>query len=167
MIDYGAVLAATNVTVTPTTQTLAGNPVTSVTISCSNTSSTGPWTDYSNVTQVYLTNFRWLKVRLTVTSSDNKSLLAMTNLEFKLDVKLKNDAGAVMVNACDVNGTNVNFNIPFVDVISITVTPAGSTPLTAIYQFSGNADPTNFQIFLFNPAGQRVSGTVSWSAKGY
>ena len=72
-----------------------------------------------------------------------------------------------MVNACDVNGTNVNFNIPFVDVISITVTPAGSTPLTAIYQFSGNADPTNFQIFLFNPAGQRVSGTVSWSAKGY
>ncbi len=167
VIDYGALLAATNVTVTPTMQSLAGNPATSVTISCSNTSTTGPWTDYPNVSQVYLTNFRWLKVRLTVTSPDNKSLLAMTNLEIKLDVKLKNDAGSVQANASDINGTNVNFNVPFVDVISITVTPAGSTPLTAIYQFLGNADPTNFQVFLFNQSGQRTSGTVSWSAKGY
>ena len=167
VIDYGALLAATNVTVTPTMQILAGNPTTSVMISCSNASSTGPWTDYPNVNQVYLTNFRWLKVRFTVTSPDNKSLLAMTNLEIKLDVKLKNDAGSVMANASDTNGTNVNFNVPFVDVISITVTAAGSTPLTALYQFTDTADPTSFQVFLFNTSGQRASGTVSWSAKGY
>ena len=167
VIDYGALLAATNVTVTPTLQTLAGSPTTAITISCSNAGASGPWTDYPNVSQVYLTNFRWLKVRLTVTSPDNKSLLAMTSLEIKLDVKLKNDAGTVQANASDNGGTQVNFNVGFVDVTSITVTPSGTTPLTAIYQFAGNADPTGFQVLLFTPAGQRASGTVSWAAKGY
>jgi hypothetical protein len=167
IIDYGAVLAATNVTVTPTLQVLAGLPTTIVTISSSNTSASGPWTDYANVTQVYLTNFRWLKVRVTVAAPDSKSLLAMTSLEIKLDVKLKNDAGTVLANAADATGTPVPFNVAFVDVTSITVTPAGNTPLTAIYQFSGTANPTVFQVFLFTPAGTRTSGTVSWAAKGY
>ncbi|WP_449413225.1 host specificity protein J [Pandoraea soli] len=167
IIDYGAMLPATNVTVTPTTQTIAGNPGVAVTISCSNASSNGPWVDYPNTLQVYLTNFRWIKVRVTVTSPDNCSLLEMTSLEIKLDVKLKNDAGNVLANAADVNGTNVNFNVPFVDVTSITVTAQGTTPMTALYEFSGLPYPKNFQVLLFNASGQRVSGTVSWAAKGY
>jgi hypothetical protein len=167
VFDYGATLAATNVTVTPTLLTLAGNPTSSVTISASNVGASGPWTNYPNTNQIYLTNFRWLKVHIAVTSPDNKSLLAMTNLEVKLDVKLKNDAGTVQANAGDASGTNVNFNVGFVDVTSITVTAAGNTPLTAIYQFSGVPDPSSFQVYLFNQSGQRASGTVSWSAKGY
>lgn len=167
VIDYGALLAATNVTVTPTLQPLAGVPTTAITISCSNVGASGPWTDYPNVSQVYLTNFRWLKVRVTVTSPDNKSLMVMSGLETKLDVKLKNDAATVQASAGDAGGTNVNFNVAFVDVTSITVTPAGTTPLVAMYQFSGSANPAGFQVFLFTASGQRASGTVSWAAKGY
>ena len=136
-------------------------------ISCSNTSAAGPWTDYPNTSQIYLTNFRWVKARITATSPDDKSLVEMTALEIKLSVQLKDDAGSVTANASDVNGTNVNFNVPFIDVTSISVTPQGSTPLNAVYAFSGVADPTNFQVFLFNASGVRVSGLVSWSAKGF
>jgi len=167
VIDYGATLAATNVTITPTIAILAGAPVYSVTISASNTSPTGPWADYPATLQVYLTNFRWLKIRLAVTSPDNKSLLALTSLETKLDVKLKSDAGMVLVNAADSAGTPVRFNVAFSDVASITLTPQGSVPLTAIYNFSGAANPTQFQVMLFTPSGQRTSGTISWAAKGY
>jgi predicted phage tail protein len=167
VIDYGSTLPATNVTVTPTTEILAGSPTYSVTISSSNTSGAGPWTDYPDTLQVYLTNFRWIKIRVTVTSADNRSLLTMTSLETKLDVKLKSDAGMVLANASDTNGTNVTFNVPFVDVASITLTPQGSTPVTAIYEFSGLPHPANFQVMLFNPSGQRTSGTISWAAKGY
>ena len=167
VIDYGATLAATNVTVTPTIITLSGAPTYSVTISASNTGSSGPWTDYADTLQVYLTNFRWLKIRLSVTSPDNKSLLTLSSLQTKLDVKLKSDAGMVLANATDSAGTPVRFNVPFVDVASITLTPQGSTPLTAIYDFSGAANPSQFQVMLFTSGGQRTSGTISWAAKGY
>jgi len=45
IVDYGATLAATNVTVTPTTVALAGSPSWSVTISSSDTGPGGPWLD--------------------------------------------------------------------------------------------------------------------------
>ena len=167
VIDYGSTLPAVNVIVTPTITAIAGNPTTSVMISCSNASAAGPWIDYPNTSQIYLTNFRWVKARITAVSPDDKSLVEMTALEIKLSVQLKDDAGSVIANALDVNGTNVNFNVPFIDVTSISVTPQGSTPLNAVYAFSGVADPTNFQVFLFNASGVRVSGPVSWSAKGF
>ena len=167
VIDFGATLAATNVTVTPTTTVLSGAPTHAVTISASNTGPTGPWTDYPDTLQVYLTNFRWLKIHLSVTSPDNKSLLTLSSLQTKLDVKLKSDAGMVLANASDSAGTPVRFNVAFSDVASITLTPQGLTPLTAIYDFSGAANPTEFRVMLFTPSGQRTSGTISWAAKGY
>ena len=167
IVDYGATLAATNVTVTPTTVALAGNPSWSVTISSSNTGPTGPWLDYPDAAQVYLTNFRWLKVRVTVSSPDSASALVMSALEIKLDVKLKNDAGTVIANAGDAGGTVVPFSVAFVDVTSITVTAQGTSPRTAVTQFSGQPYPASFQVLLFDDAGNRVSGAVSWAAKGY
>ena len=167
VIDYGTILAATNVTVTPTIQALAGSPSWSIDIASSNAGPAGPWTDYAGVTQVYLTNFRWLKIRVTVSSPDSVSLLAMSALEIKLDVKLKNDAGTVIANAADAGGTVVPFNVAFIDVTSITLTPQGGSPRTAIYQFAGQPYPRNFQVLLFDPTGNRVSGPVSWAAKGY
>ena len=166
VIDYGAVLSATNVQVTPTTTVVAGTPALSITVSSSNVGPTGPWTDYAGA-NVYLTDFRWVKVLLTVTAPDATSLLEISRLEIKLSVKLKNDAGTVLANAADANGTAVAFNVPFVDVTSITVTPAGTSPLVALYDFSGQANPSGFSVYLFTPAGQRSSGAVSWAAKGY
>ena len=121
----------------------------------------------AGVWQVYSTNFRYVKFRVTVQAPDTTSLYKLTGANVRLDVKLKNDGGTVACNASDVNGTTATFVVPFISVTSITLTAAGTTPLTAVYNFSGAPNPTGFSIYLFNSSGQRVSGNVSWSAKGY
>ena len=165
VIDYGSVLAGCKITVTANGLAMVGTP----TIACDISTSVDGVTYVLNagVWQVYSTNFRYVKYRLTVQASDSTSLYKLSGANVRLDVKLKNDGGSVACNAADVNGTTANFVVPFISVTSITLTPAGTTPLTAVYNFSGAANPTGFSVFLFNSAGQRVSGNVSWSAKGY
>ena len=88
-------------------------------------------------------------------------------MNIRLDKKMINDAGMVDCLASDTGGTQVNFNIAFTDVNSITVTPkAGGTAVYGLYDFSDVPNPTGFKILLYNAAGTRVNGTASWSAKG-
>ena len=164
-LDYGTVLAATKISVTPTVQTISGTPSYTITISA-RASTLDAWTDYPNQDSVYATNFRYVKVKIDVTSADGKGLLKVQALNIRLDAKLKNDAGSGVAAAADSGGTQVFFNIPFVDVHAITVTAQGTTAVTAIYDFVDAPNPTGFKVLLFNSAGTRVSGNFSWSVKG-
>lgn len=174
-INYGTTFASSKVTLSATIQMLDGSPTVTYTISTSPNGST--WTDYVGVTQVYATNFAYVKIRIAVASSAGHDLATITGINVKLDVKLKNDAGSVSAVSTDnsaaitgaaIGGTTVLFNVPFINVTSITLTPQGTTsPVTAIYDFIGSTvNPLGFKVYLYNSAGARVSGTVSWSAKG-
>ena len=66
----------------------------------------------------------------------------------------------------DTGGTTVNFNVPFVDVESIGVTPSGTTARIAIYDFVDTPYPTSFKVLLFDTSGNRVTGGFSWQARG-
>ena len=66
----------------------------------------------------------------------------------------------------DAGGTALKFNLDFVDVASITVTPSGTTPLIAIYDFLDNADPVFFKVLLYDTSGNRSNGNFSWTARG-
>ena len=165
VIDYGSVLAGCKITVSANGLAVTGTPTITCDISTSADGTT--YTLNSGVWQVYSTNFRYVKYRLKVQATDTTSLYKLSGANVRLDVKLKNDGGTVACNASDVSGTTANFVVPFISVTSITLTAAGTTPLTAVYNFSGAPNPTGFSIFIFNSAGQRVSGNVSWSAKGY
>lgn len=164
-VDLGTVLASSRVTINMSGSTVSGTITTSCDISLSADGST--WTDYAGVWQVYGTNFRYYKFKITLTGSDDKALYKITSINSVLDAKLRNDAGTATANASDVGGTVVNFNIQFIDVTSITVTPQGTTPLTALYDFTDTPNPTSFKVLLFNSSGSRVSGSVSWQARGY
>jgi hypothetical protein len=159
--DYGTILASTKVTVNKFGSNVSGTPVITCDISVSANGSS--WTSYSNVWQVYAVSFRYVKVRVTCTGGQYD----LSQLQVLLDSKLKNDAGTVSAVSTDAGGTVVNFNVPFIDVTSIVLTPLGTTPLDAIYDFVDVPNPTSFKVLLFNSAGTRVSGTVSWSARGY
>jgi hypothetical protein len=230
--DFGTVLASSRVSVAYSATTVAGTPTMSVTISTSSDGST--WLDNTGSTQIFATSFRYVKVRLTATDADGLGIFTVSALSVTLDAKLKNDAGMTSCVSTDANGTVANFNVQFVDVTSITVTPAGTTPVTAVYDFkdaviagtysvtsnvctvnatahglvvgqnvrlsftsgtapsgvytvtsvpnansytvalttantSGNVSTYSqgLRIYLFNSAGTRVSGTASWSIKGY
>lgn len=159
-IDTGALIPGSTVSVTPTITTVAGSPVVTVTIFHKENeedeydSASGP--------AAFITNFRYLKIRVAVAGG----LVRMTGLNTKIDVKVKRDSGSVMADAGDPNGTVVTFGQAFLDVDSITLTPAGTVPRVAIYDFVDAPNPTEFKVLLFDANFDRVSGLVSWSAVG-
>lgn len=164
-IDYGTVVASSKITALLTYTTINGSVTVVPTISYKTTAG-GSWTDIVGLDSIFATNFRYVKIRYDFTASTNKSFLLVTALNVKLDVKLKNDAGTVQVYAADSGGTVVNFNVPFLDINSITVTPLATVLQTAVYDFVDVPNPTSFKVLLFDSSGSRVDGTVGWSAKG-
>jgi predicted phage tail protein len=233
VFDYGTTLAATRITATLTAVPVSGTVVTTPTLSVSNSSATGPWTDYAGVSSAFVSNFRWAKVRYDFSSVGGDDLLTVTGLNVRFDVKLVNDAGSIRTYpsqsatysqtgttitvtftahgrqvgervdmdftsgtatdgeyvitsvtsntftvtsatstttsgnvTLDSSGTPVRFNVTFVDVQSITVTPSGTSASIAVYNFVDVPNPTGFKILQFNTSGTRIAGTVGWNVKG-
>lgn len=231
-IDYGTVLAATKITATLSYDVVAGAPVVTPQISVRKLI-TDPWTDYAGLSSVFVTDFRYVKVRYDFGSTGGDDLVRITGLNVRFDVKLKNDAGTLAVFpsqaatyaqvantitvtftahgravgqrvdmgfttgtatdgqyvitgvtantftvtsavsattsgnvTLDTAGTPVLFNVPFVDVQSITLSPSGTTASIAVYNFVDVPNPTGFKILQFNTSGTRIAGSVGWNVKG-
>lgn len=165
IIDYGAVLAATKISATLSYTSNAGTVTVTPQISVRKLL-TDPWTDYAGLSSVFVTDFRYAKIRFDFASVGGDDLVTVTGLNIRFDVKLRNDAGTATANSADSGGTTVNFNVSFVDVESITVTPKGTAARISVYDFVDVPNPTSFKVLLFDTAGNRVSGDVSWSVKG-
>ncbi|NBR22756.1 MAG: host specificity protein J [Micrococcales bacterium] len=163
--DYGTVLAGTKISATLTSSAVAGSTMITPTVSVRQLS-TDPWTNYAGLSEVYATAFRYFKIRYDFTSVGGDDLLLLTALNVRLDSKLRNDSGTGTANAGDTGGTTVNFNLAFVDVDSISVTPLTTSAVLAVYDFTDVPNPTSFKVLLFNTSGTRVSGGFSWSARG-
>lgn len=168
----GITIPASTVTVTPTSTIIVGTPTVSCQLSYSADGVTwvGPVTGYS----LFISNYKYVKVRLTVSNG----LVNFSNLNIRLDTKLKNFMGNVECNAADSGGTIVYLTEDkastgakvFLDVESITLTPkviSGVVPV-AIYDFVDTIHPLSFKILLLNSqTGARLSGTCSYSIRGY
>ena len=165
-IDYGVVMPGTRVALTIQTIPIVGSVTVTPTISVRETTA-DPWTDFTGVWEVYATNFRYVKIRLDFAGTGTNDLLALCQLSVRLDVKLKDDNGKGTANSADPSGTTVNFNVAFLDVESITVTPTGTSPRYAVYDFVDTPNPVSFSVYLFDQNGSRVSGDFSWTAKGF
>lgn len=194
-IDYGMLIASTKVNVTASGIVLSGSPTTVIDISVK-ANLADPWTVFPNTTNVLVSSFRYVKVRFTVSGNDT-SLYRLSNLNVRLDAKLKNDAGSGTAGASDsvtgtsavINGvtyatanptnaaglkvpdgqgTLVVFGTTFVDVASIDLSiAAGSTARYGVYDFVDVPNASGFKVLLYDASGNRVGGSFSWSAKGY
>lgn len=164
-VDYGTVLAGTKVTATLTSNATAGSTTITPTIKVKKLV-TDAWTTYAGISSVFVTDFRYVRVQYDFTSAGGDDLLEVSALNIRLDSKLRNDSGTGSANSGDTGGTTVNFNISFVDVDSISVTPLATTGVIAVYDFVDAPNPTSFKVLLFNTSGTRVSGSFSWSARG-
>ncbi len=163
--DYGTVLEGTLITVLMNLQVLAGGVNVTVTISTRRLA-TDPWDDYVGVTQIFATDFQYVKVRLDFAETTAASLALLTQMNVQLSVKQITDEGNATANAGDTSGTVVLFNKSFVAVESINITAHGSTAVTAVVDFPNTPNPTQFAVYLFNASGARVSGDFSWNARG-
>lgn len=164
-LDKGNVLASAKVIVTLNGAAVAGAPTVQCDISTSPDNVT--YTTFSNVFSAYATNFRYVKARITITGSGGAALYQIAGLNVRLESKLKTDQGSVSAVSTDSGGTVVTFNQTFLSVAAINITPLGTTPVIAVVNFAGGANPTTFQVLLFNTSGARISGPVHWEARGY
>ena len=165
-------IPASTITVGPTYRVVAGAPTIACQISYSadGTTWTGPISGFS----LFVSNFKYIKIRVTVTGG----LIELTSLNYRLDTKLKNFMGNTTCLSTDTGGTTVYLTADktstgdkvFLDVDSITLTPkviTGTVPV-AIYDFVDSINPLSFKILLFDSqTGARVSGTCSYSIRGY
>lgn len=166
IIDLGAIVNNARVTVNINSATISGTPT--ITNMLSVKSNIGDsWIDYDNTLTVYASAYRYIKIRTSVTANTPTSFVRINSINAVIDIKVISDAGSTSCLASDIGGTIAYFNTQFADVSSIVVSASGTTPITAIYDFTDVPNPTSFKILLFNSAGTRVNGTASWSVKGY
>jgi hypothetical protein len=164
VLDYGATIRNIRVTITPDRQTISGAVSMQPRLEVSTNGT--DYTVLANAWQAVASEMRYLRVTVDFTAADETSL-ASFDMTVRLDVQLKDDAGMGTASAADASGTQVNFNLQFIDVTSITVTPGGGSARFAVYDFVDAAYPTSFRVMLFDKAGTRVSGPFSWAVRGY
>ena len=88
----------------------------------------------------------------------------------KLDTKIKNDTGKGTASAS--GGTAVSFNVSFVDVQSVAVTPnvnglsGNNLKRYAVVDFLDEPNPTGFDVYLYDKDGTQVGGAFTWQARG-
>jgi len=165
VFDFGAVQPPTTVTATLTYQTLYGF-VDVIPMLSYRADEADPWTDLPGVGQAYISGFRYIKVHYDFLPADNHSLILITGLNVKLAVQRKTDEGQADCFAADPNGTEVFFNTDFVDVTSVIVTPNGTVPMLYAVDFADVPWPTSFRVYLFDMDGNRIDGSVYWTARG-
>jgi hypothetical protein len=132
VFDFGQPLASSRVLLSIEGIAIAGSPVVIPNISLSLDNST--YVDYNGVTDVFGTNFRYIKVKVVVNSAPpNVGLFEITQLSVRLDAKLKSDTGKISASSSDTLGSIVNFTKEFIDVQSINLSPLATTPIIAVY----------------------------------
>lgn len=164
--DYGTTVPGTKITINAAYEVLSGSPTISYRIS---TSTDGVnYVSLGDVREVLASDFRYVKAQMFVEQEAGKrdGLVRVDSFSVRLDIKNRNDGGSAVANAGDASGTFIPFKVKFLDVESITVAPSGSTALNAVYDFTDGPDPAGFYVYLFDGTGNRVTGTVSWAARG-
>lgn len=133
VFDFGATVPSSKVTASIDQSTVTGSSVVAVTIE---TSADGTsWSAPIVGMETFASSFRYVRLTIDVTQSSDTAIVRVAGITVTLSSKLRNDAGSVACVAGDTLGTVANFNADFLDIQSITLTPAGTTPLTAVYDY--------------------------------
>lgn len=133
VFDFGTVVSTSRATISYTGKVLEGDVRLSHRTELSLDGEN--WTPFEGMSEVFGTNFRYVRFSLVAEQVGTHGLYELTGLSCKLSTKLKNDGGNTQCNAADTQGTIANFNVTFLDVSSITLTSAGTTPVVAVYDF--------------------------------
>lgn len=133
VFDYGTILASSSITVSKLGTVISGFPTVYSEIETSLDGAT--WTTAQAVDTMFAFNFRYIRVTVRATANTDKDLYALTHLVVRLDNKQKSDSGNTAAVNTDTYGTIVNFAKEFTDIQSINLTPAGTTPISTVYDF--------------------------------
>ena len=163
--DYGAVIPSCLIAVSFVTNWVAGSGTVAPEISYSEDNTN--WMATPS-TQVFGTSFRYVRVRLTITGDDTTSVVRISEIRLRLDVKTEEDTGVIVCDSTDAAGSLITFNRTFLDVdaTSIQLTYNGNQPYFTAYTF--NDFSMKLRAYLWDPTsnGTRRSGSATWRVKG-
>ena len=176
VVDVGALIPSTSITVTVSSTVLEGDPLLHCKIEVSETGRDDDWRVMAeDAFFTFATQFRHVRYTFDVSGG----MLAISNINYRLDVKKLSDFGSIESKATDngpgfidkettpdLCGTWVPFNMAFVDVQAGPFAACNEEGKTAYVNFQDVQDPKGFRVFVFDKNGQRVDGRVSWSANG-
>lgn len=175
IVDIGALIPSTVITVTIDSVTLAGDPNIHCQIEISQDAE--EWIVVAeDAFQAHAGEFEYCRYTITV----EDGTVSISNINYKLDVKRKSDFGQAHSEATDngdgyvddlttpmLKGTWVPFNVDFADVSSLPKPNVVNHPeLTAYTVFEDVIYPTGFRLFVLDNNGNRVTADVDWSAFG-
>lgn len=163
VVDTGAVIGLSRVRLAPDVDIVAGAPVLSWFLALSED---GVTYDEQETLDRVGTNFRYVRIRVEIDSASGLDLARINDAILRLDVKLRTDQGTAIAADSDSGGTTVYFNVPFVDVQSIVLTPQGTTPAIMLYDFVDAPNPVSFKALAFDTAGNRITQPFSWTVRG-
>ncbi|CAK0779037.1 hypothetical protein CCP3SC15_610018 [Gammaproteobacteria bacterium] len=163
-IDYGGTVTAAMINLGWVEQAVAGSLSATPTISYS--SDGVNWTNNAGVQVVYAISFRYVKIKLAIGNGDGTSATFVSSIHVWLDVKIIRESGVGTANDTDVGGTSVSLTKTFTDVITVIVTPKGTTCAIPVVDFADVPNPTHFHVYLFDAAGNRVDGDFTWEVTG-
>lgn len=172
-IDYGTIIPSSKITVTPTATIVDGTPTVTCKISVSDDDSS--WTDYNDTYEVFATAFRYIKVRITIGSSGGDDVYEMSNLNIRLDVKLKGDAGTVNARAGgSVTGITRSGTTASVTTSgshgkntgdAVEIAGANETDYNGVFEITVTGANT-FDYEVANSPSTPATGTITWDNGG-
>lgn len=182
VVDAGALVPSTKITVTFAYDTLEGSPEIACKIETSQDNAN--WSvAVDNGFQAYATEFRYARYTFTVTGGT----IAVKQINYLLNVKQIQDFGQVWSAAGDngegfasvsatpdLYGTWVPFKTAFVDVqsgpICTVVSRANGTAAQAgdqaLVNFKDVLLPSGFRVWAVDRNGNRIAATIAWQAFG-
>lgn len=174
IVDVGTDVPSTSITVTVSSEVLEGDPILSCKIEVSSDKS--EWRVMADgAFSTFASSFRYVRYTFSATGG----MLRLTNINYRLDVKKLSDfrnvvskstdngEGFVSVDETpDLYGTWVPFLVSFTDIQSGPIVFCNEEGKTAYVNFKDVLKPSGFRVFVLDKNGNRVNGTVSWSAYG-
>jgi len=133
VFDYGQILASSSITVNKLGFVISGFPTVYSEIETSLDGST--WTTAQSVETMFAFNFRYIRVTVKALANSDKDLYVLDKLVVRLDNKQRTDFGSIAAASTDTYGTVVNFTKEIIDVQTVTLTAAGTTPITTVYDY--------------------------------
>jgi hypothetical protein len=135
-----------------------------------------PWTDVVTTENpvsaaTLATNFRYVKVLISVTNSSSSVYGSFINTRLLVGTKKQTTGGYAAVSSADAasGGTSISFGRDFISVIKVTASPIATSigvGVQEIVNFTSIPYPTTFKVLLYDKDGNAVSGNISWDAEG-
>ena len=170
IIDYGATIPQSKITMGVTRSELSGTVTFTPEILTSPDNST--YTSLGNVYEAAASSFRYVKYRLVATTS-NGGVATVQQINVKLDVKQKTTIGSMNVADTTGDGTSVTFSSLGITPVDIVGNPLAEAPyipspytayggvdpnpIKALVNFVDVANPTSFKVLAWDKAGTRVA----------